>query len=129
MALTLSAKVNLIKQPQGSLKAYATLVIDNLIELNGFRVIEGSKGLFAAAPQTKGNKPGEDGKDQYFDNIRYSDADEKGFSDTKTAVGEVILEAYGAALAANTRATTADARTKDPTPTGKRPSMARTATW
>ena len=129
MGLTLSAKVNVLKDPKGSMRAYATLVVDGLIEINGFRVIEGSKGLFAAAPQTKGSKPDENGKDQYFDDVRYSDADEKGFSDTKNQVQSCILEAYGAALGEGTRANTATARTNDPTPTGKRPGMARTAQW
>jgi DNA-binding cell septation regulator SpoVG len=129
MALTFSAKVNLVKNPQGPLRAYATLVINNLIEINGFRVVEGSKGLFVAAPQTKGTKQTEDGKDQYFDDVRFSDADEKGFSETKTSVQQTILEAYGAVLGASGRGDTAAARTNDPKPSGKRPGMARTSSW
>lgn len=132
MALNLSAKVNIIKEPKGLMKAYATLIIDGLIEVNGFRIIDGSKGMFVAPPQTEGQKPGEDGKKQYFDDVRYSDADEKGFSDTKTKVSDAILEAYGAALGANmgnTRANTATARTDDPKPTNKRPGMTKPASW
>lgn len=129
MALTFSAKVNLVKNPQGPLRAYATVVIDGLIEINGFRVVEGSKGLFVAAPQTKGAKQTEDGKDQYFDDVRFSDADEKGISETKQKVQAAVLEAYGAALGSTGRGDTAAARTKDPAPTGKRPGMARTSNW
>ncbi len=126
-----SAKVNLVKSSQGSLRAFATLVIDGLIEVNGFRIVEGSKGLFVSVPQTKGAKPNDDGKDQYFDDVRFSDADEKGFSDTKTLIQNCILEAYGTAMGSttDTRGASATARTGASQATGKRPSMARTETW
>jgi DNA-binding cell septation regulator SpoVG len=129
MALSFSAKVNLVKNPQGPLRAYATVIIDGLVEINGFRVVEGTKGLFVAAPQTKGTKQTEDGKDQYFDDVRFSDADEKGISETKQKVQQAVLEAYGQAVGNAGRGDTAAARTKDPTPTGKRPGMARTSSW
>lgn len=123
-----SAKVNVLATPMGALKAYATLVIDEKIELTGFRIMEGTKGTFVAGPQTKG-KPGEDGKDQWFDNIRYTDMDtESKRSDTKDSVSEVIMAAYKTAMP-DTRARTASARIDDPKPTGKKPAMARTANW
>ena len=130
--LTFSAKVNLIKDPRSNLKGYATLVINGLVELSGFRIVEGQKGLFAAVPQTKGTKQDENGKDQYFDNIRFSDMSEEGHSATKQAIQSVILEAYGTALAeqnTSSRGNTANARTQDPAPTNKRPGMARATNW
>jgi DNA-binding cell septation regulator SpoVG len=132
MALQFSAKVSLIPDPKGVMKAYATLIINDLVEINGFRVIEGSKGTFVAPPHTKWAKTGEDGKDQYFDDVRFSDRDEKGFSDTKTLVQNTILEAYGVLLGQNlstSRGNTATARTDDPKPTGKRPGMRAPANW
>lgn len=132
MALKFSAKVSLIPEPKGVMKAYATLVVNDLIEINGFRIIDGSKGMFVAPPQTKSQKLDEEGKEQYFDDVRFCDKNEKGFSDTKTLVQSTILEAYGALLGeklSTTRGTTASARTDDPTPTGKRPGMRAPANW
>lgn len=124
-----SAEVNIMKTATGSMKGFATLIIDDLVKINGFRIIEGSKGLFVAVPQTKGSKPGEDGKDQYFDDIKFTDADEKGISATKAVIQKTILEAYEALAGTANRKEAATARTKDPTPTNKRPGMARSPSW
>lgn len=123
-----SAKVNLLKNPTSSMKAFATVIIDGLVEINGFRVIEGARGLFVACPSKPSNTPGPDGKPQYFDDVRFTDADEKGFSATKDQLQEVVLRAYEELVATNIRGTTASARTNEAAPTGRKPQIAK-ASW
>lgn len=127
--MKLTAKVFVLKDPKNKMRAFGTLIIDELIELDGFKIFEGPKGLFVAPPSTISQKTGDDGKPIYYDNIRFLDMDEEKRSAAKDEISEVILEAYKAQLSTNTRATTATSRTNDPTPTGKRPAMSTTAKW
>lgn len=124
-----SAKVNLLKNQTSSLRAFATVIVDGLLEINGFRIIEGAKGLFVASPSKPSPTPGADGKTQYFDDVRFTDADERGFSETKDQLQAVVLEAYKELTSSATRGVVANARTEDPKPTNKKPPLARTATW
>lgn len=96
-----SATVNLVQDQSSKLKAYATLVLeldsDTKIAMNGFRVIEGSKGLFVTPPQTKGAKPGDDGKDQWFNNIRFLEPKEEGKETWRGPVEDLAMKAVLAA--------------------------------
>lgn len=49
----LQVKVHPVKEPQGSLKGFASLSIAGIVAINGVRIIDGSKGLFVAMPQMK----------------------------------------------------------------------------
>jgi len=42
-----------IAEPKGSTVAFASVTINDLVAINGIRVVDGEKGLFAAMPQTK----------------------------------------------------------------------------
>ena len=46
--------VNALKAPVGKIMGFATLIIDETLEVHGFRIINGSKGLFVSPPQHKG---------------------------------------------------------------------------
>ena len=63
-------KVRKINSPK--LKAVASLIIDDVLEIDGFKVIEGSKGLFVSVPSHKGTIM-EDGVkvEKYFDDVRF----------------------------------------------------------
>lgn len=122
--MQISAKVNVLKSSSSTLKAFATICIDDLIEVSGLKVIEGSRGLFVGMP-SKAGKPDANGEIKYYDDIRFTDVDESGHSETKARVEEVVLAAYNAQVAKNTRANTASTRTDDPAPTGVRPAIAR----
>ena len=54
------------------LKAFVTLVIDGLLEVDGFKIIDGSNGLFVSVPSHKGTIT-ENGVsvDKYFDDVRF----------------------------------------------------------
>ena len=78
MSYNFTAKVNRIQNPRGSVVAFATLIIDGVIAINGFRVINGRNGAFVSAPQKKGSKPDENGKDVYYDEVRFLEEKEEG---------------------------------------------------
>lgn len=54
------------------LKAFVTIVIDDVLEVDGFKVIDGAKGLFVSAPSHKGTV-NEDGQqvEKWFDDVRF----------------------------------------------------------
>ena len=45
-----------IAEPKSNTVAFASVTINDMIAINGIRVVEGSKGLFAAMPQAKDDK-------------------------------------------------------------------------
>ena len=55
-----------------NLKAFVTLVIEGLVEVDGFKVIDGRNGLFVSMPSHKGTVM-EDGVkvEKYFDDVRF----------------------------------------------------------
>ena len=50
--------VNLKRQDNGKIKAFADVMLDEAYVVKGFRVVEGEKGLFVGFPQ----QPGKDGR-------------------------------------------------------------------
>ena len=63
--MKLTCRVNLIKEPKGSTKAFASLNFEEAFVVGGLRVVEGSKGLFVSMPQQKTKD--KDGNDKYSD--------------------------------------------------------------
>ena len=45
-----------IAEPKGNTVAFASVTINDMIAINGIRVVEGANGTFAAMPQTKDDK-------------------------------------------------------------------------
>ena len=52
-AAKLDVRAYPIADPKGSTVAFASVTINDLVAINGIRVVGGEKGLFAAMPQTK----------------------------------------------------------------------------
>jgi len=50
-----------VRNPEGRIKAMASITLNGALRVNGCKIVEGSKGLFLAYPSEK--KPG---SDQYF---------------------------------------------------------------
>ena len=69
-----SYEINLrkINKPGLKIKGVASIVIDGVMSVDGFKIIEGSKGLFVSVPNHKGSVM-EDGVkvDKYFDDVRF----------------------------------------------------------
>lgn len=66
-----SFKIRPLNKPS-KLKAFVTIVIDDVMEVDGFKIIDGSKGLFVSAPSHKGTVT-EDGQqvEKWFDDVRF----------------------------------------------------------
>jgi stage V sporulation protein G len=75
-----------------NLKAFVSLTIDEVMEIDGFKVIDGKNGLFVSAPSHKGTVM-EDGikVEKYFDDIRFPGEVGQEFSNELKAA---ILNAY-----------------------------------
>lgn len=58
-------KINKVNSDKTKTKAFANVTLDDCFVLTGISIIEGSKGLFVAMPQTKGKD--KDGNEKYFD--------------------------------------------------------------
>jgi stage V sporulation protein G len=86
-------KVRKINSPK--LKGVASLVIDDVLEVDGFKIIDGSKGLFVAVPSHKGTIV-EDGVkvDKYFDDVRFPG--EQGL-EVREEIKQAILSEYNSA--------------------------------
>ena len=71
--------------------AFASLIIDDVLEVDGFKVIDGSKGLFVSAPQHKGKD--KEGNDSWFEDVRFI-GDEAVKDPIKTEIYQAILTEY-----------------------------------
>lgn len=71
-----------LKNPNSKLKAFVTVTIDDIMDLEGFKIIDGSKGLFVSVPSHKGTVM-EDGVsvEKYFDDIRFKGEDGSSFAE------------------------------------------------
>ena len=106
----------------GTALAFATVTINDQIEIPGFKIVSGSKGVFVGMPQTAGKENAETGKREYYDNVRFTDFDtETKRSAHKDELCKMILDAYNREVGASKRATSASANASAPTPSGARP--------
>ena len=112
---------------QGSTRAFAVLVIDGVLEIQGFKVIEGRNGLFVSSPQTRSNKVNEEtGKNIYYDDVRFVDAknnEEDRRTPLQDEVYAAILAKYNEVTAGNARGAAAAAHTASTTSDGGRPNV------
>lgn len=87
-----SYRVKVRRINSAKLKGVASLIIDDIMEIDGFKIIEGSKGLFVSVPSHKGTVM-EDGVkvEKYFDDIRFPG--EQGM-DVSREIKDSILSEY-----------------------------------
>tara|TARA_Y100000310_G_C20473716_1_gene711356 strand:+ start:334 stop:708 length:375 start_codon:yes stop_codon:yes gene_type:complete len=100
-----AVQVRPLQNPKSKVVAFASLLIDDVLEINGFRVIDGSKGLFVSAPSHKGKN--KEGEDTWFDDVRFlgDSAD-----NVKDEVYRSILDSYTNGQTTSSRETTAEAQ-------------------
>lgn len=89
MAFDYDINVRPIRNPQGKTVAFAQLIIDGAVQVDGFKIIDGSKGLFVSAPQHKGKD--KEGNDTYYDDVRFLGDKPEGVF--KTPLQEEIYQA------------------------------------
>lgn len=103
-------RVNLIRNPKSKTVAFASLLIDDLMEVNGFRVIDGAKGLFVSPPQHKGKD--KEGNDTWYDDVRFiidKEATDSPAAAAKEEIYTSIINAYNELGASTSRAASAQA--------------------
>jgi len=90
-----SYTVKVRKINSSKLKGVASLVIDNVMEIDGFKIIDGSNGLFVSVPSHKGSIV-EDGVkvEKYFDDVRFPG--EQG-QEVSQEIKQAILNEYNSA--------------------------------
>lgn len=71
-----TVKIYPIKNPQGKLRAFASMLVDDVLEIKGFRIVEGRNGLFVSAPSTP--KEQEDGTTKWYNDIMFREEVEEG---------------------------------------------------
>ena len=79
---------------QTKLKAFVDITLDNVMTLRGWKVINGSRGLYVAPPSQKAT-------DQYYDNILFVDGNKKGSDGDRLRqyIQSEVLKKYGASEA------------------------------
>lgn len=90
-----------------NLKAFVTLVIEGIVEVDGFKVINGKNGLFVSVPSHKGTVM-EDGVkvEKYFDDVRFVGEPGIEFSNE---LKSAILEAYNGSSSSDPKTNQAEA--------------------
>ena len=96
-----------------SFKGIASVLIDGLMEIDGFKIINGRNGLFVSMPSHKGEVM-EDGVkvEKYFDDVRFPSEECLEFS---KELKEAILSAYNN-TSSSTTGSPADVLATKPTP-------------
>ena len=115
-----SYEINLrkISNPNLKIKAVASVVIDGIMSVDGFKVINGSKGLFVSVPNHKGSIM-EDGVkvDKYFDDVRFLGEEGNAIAQE---IKNSILNAYnsgGGSTPDRAKAAAAHSKASKPAPT------------
>ena len=76
--ISFTTEVFTIKNPKNKLRAYGSLLIDlqgeTKLKVKGFKIFEGSNGVFVKPPQTKGSD--KEGNDTWYDDITFMNDDE-----------------------------------------------------
>lgn len=75
-------RINLVKNTESTLMAFASITIDDEFVVKGLRVIEGRKGEFVAYPASKGDD------DNYYENAFPLN------KDTRDYIEDEVLNAY-----------------------------------
>lgn len=67
-----SIKIRRLNKPGSKLKAFVSLTIDDIMQIEGYKIIEGSNGLFVTPPSHKGTIMEEGvSVEKYFDDVRF----------------------------------------------------------
>lgn len=113
-----SYTIKVRKINSAKLKGVATLVVDDILEIDGFKIIEGSNGLFVAPPSHKGTVM-EDGQkvEKYFDDVRFVQEAGTAFRDE---MKQAILNQYSSMSDSNSYANSRPAAKVD-TPSNSNP--------
>lgn len=114
-------KVYPIANPKGKQLAFADLTIEDLLTIKGFKVFDGSNGLFAKVPDRKGVD--KEGKDTYWPDVSFNETKEgeEKQGPFQKELMNAIVEAYKETTTDNSRGKAAAANAAGPTKDTKAP--------
>lgn len=95
-------KTYAVKNPSSKIVAYASLVIEDVFEVTGFKIFNGSNGLFVKPPQHKGKN--KEGQDEWYDDARFIGERSK---DVREEIFQAMVDSYNKYSANSSRSTTA----------------------
>ena len=104
-----TVKVNKLNQPAGKIVGFASLVVDEVMEIHGFRIIDGVNGLFASPPQHQGKIKNQDTgelEQKWFDDVRFVG---ENYEELRDEVKKAIIAEYQKTASSSNRATAANA--------------------
>ena len=90
-----SVYVNVLQNPKGNLRAFADIIVEDVMVISGFKVIESKTGdLFVGAPTEKYTN--KEGKEDWIDKVRFREELEEGErrGPVQTQIYQSILEKY-----------------------------------
>lgn len=124
-----SFRIRPLNKPS-KLKAFVTIVIDDVMEVDGFKIIDGSKGLFVSAPSHKGTVT-EDGQqvEKWFDDVRFVGDNAMDIADEikRSIIDQYNSNSYTSSRGAAASAHSSSNATSESSP--NRPSNSRKPLW
>jgi len=108
-----TVRVFTLKNPKSKLVGFASLLIDDVIQVEGFKIFDGSQGLFVKPPSHEGKN--KEGERTYFDDVKFvEDGKFIDYKDTESRAAicrneiyKSIIEAYNEDSSDTSRASAA----------------------
>lgn len=121
-----SVKVFPLQNPTGKLVAFASVLIDDVFEVKGFKIFEGAKGPFVKSPSKSSGKKDDKGNDIYYDDVSFHEEKAEGefMGPVQKEVFDQILAEYkngSATKRSDSRAGAAKAQAEQNTTTPSTP--------
>jgi len=102
------------------------LLVEDVLEIGGFKIINGAKGIFVSAPQHKGKD--KEGNDTWYDDVRFLGED----TTVKDEIFQSIIDNFNSKSGQSARVNAAAAQAQANTNTGEdssKNSMGRRPLW
>lgn len=117
-----SAKVNPLESPMGKTVAFGSLIVDDLLVIDGFAIVNGSNGLFVSMP----SKVDKEDPKKYHPTVKTLDWTEDNKSALRDEMCAAILAEYNSVTGNSTKASAANAKHNN---AQKPPATKRAPAW
>lgn len=118
--LNFTAKIQPLTNSTGNLKAFATLIVNDVVAIANFRVMNGDNGLWVAPPSHKGTDA--QGNDKWYNDVLFfEDTEDNRRGPVANAAFDAILAEYERGASRKTSTNPGKAQANRGNPTGGRP--------
>ena len=120
-----SVRVFPIKSPKSKLVGFASLLIEEVLQVDGFKIFDGTNGIFVKAPSHEGKN--KDGERTWYDDVKFITTDGKpvGLKDKETTAALTRDEIFKSIVDTYVSNNTGDNAAADDSPTASRSDAAR----